>query len=61
MRAGLPEPPAIGSASTKMAEPMPVRLFFEFHGGTTDPTFRFTGATIRRVTRFDGRPVQLVL
>lgn len=44
-----------------LTEPTPIRLFFEFHAGTTDPTFRFAGATVRRVTRFDGRPVQLVI
>lgn len=45
----------------QLAGPTPIQLFFEFQRGTTDPTFRFARATVRRVTRFDGRPIQLVM
>lgn len=39
-----------------LAEPSPAELFFEFQGGTADPTFAFRGAVVRRLPRFDFRP-----
>ncbi len=39
-----------------LPEPSPAELFFEFRGGTFDPTFVFRGAVVRRLTRFDTRP-----
>jgi hypothetical protein len=38
-----------------LPEPSPIELFFEFQAGTTDPTFEFRGAVVRRLTRFDTR------
>jgi len=39
-----------------LPEPSPSELFFEYQGGTTDPTFAFRGAVVRRLARFDSRP-----